>query len=91
MSEIKFDVVELQKINLKHGDVLSVKLVSNEFDDNTMLSLREHLQSVFPDNKIMIFTMPKGSDIVFEAVTKNPVNYCADCTCGKKEANESTE
>lgn len=85
MSEIKLDIVELQKINLKPGDVLSAKLVGNDFDQETTESLSRHLKSIFPDNKIMVFTMPVGSDIVFEAVTKEPVSYCSDCTCGKKE------
>lgn len=87
-----FDVVELQKINLKEEDVLSVKLISDDFDENTMASLREHLQGVFPDNKIMVFTMPVGSDIVFEAIVREPSapSYCANCNCGKKESNENS-
>lgn len=87
MNEVKFDVVELQKIHLKFGDVLSVKLVGDNFDQSTMESLRESIKVVFPENKIMIFTMPTGTDILFEAVTKEPVSYCADCNCGKKENN----
>ena len=83
MSELKFNVVELQKINLKFGDVLSVKLVGDDFDEYTTQSLQEHLKSIFPENKIMVFTMPTGSDIVFEAVTKD--GYCTGCDCGKKE------
>lgn len=86
--EVKFDTVEISKINLKPGDVLSVKLVGDDFDVDTMESLKSHLQSVFTENKIMVFTMPKGSDIVFEAVTNEPTpNYCIDCNCGKKENN----
>lgn len=91
MSQIKFDAVELTKINLKPGDVLSVKLIGEDFDFDTMQSLRDSLQQVFKDNKIMVFTMPPGSDIVFEAVTNEPsVGYCSDCDCGKKERNESS-
>lgn len=85
--EHKFDTVELQKIHLVPGDVLSVKLVGDDFDENTMQSLKDHLQEVFPDNRIMVFTMPKNSDIVFQAVTKEPATYCSDCNCGKKENN----
>lgn len=84
---IGFDVAELQVIKLAPGDVLSVKLVGDNFDQETMESLQDHLKQVFKDNRIMVFTMPNNSDIVFEAI--KPVapapSYCDNCNCGKKE------
>lgn len=92
--QIGFDVAELQVINLKQGDVLSVKLIG-EFDQETMESLQAHLAPIFPNNKVMVFTMPMGSDIVFEAIKQSPesdcsdpISYCSDCNCGKKEQVE---
>lgn len=92
--QIGFDVAELTVINLKPGDVLSVKLVGDQFDEETTKSLQDHLKTVFPDNKIMVFTMPNGTDIVFEAIKPAPeascstASYCTDCNCGKKEQME---
>lgn len=94
--QIGFDVAELQVIKLEEGDVLSVKLVG-DFDepDQVMESLQAHLAPIFPKNKVMVFTMPSGSDIVFEAIKQppkgdcsDPVSYCQDCNCGKKEQVE---
>ena len=83
---IKFDEVQLSKINLSFGDVLSVKLVGDDFGPEVMESLKSHLETVFPLNKIIVFTMPKNTDIVFEAV-KTGTSFCEDCDCGKKEQN----
>ena len=85
-----FDVVELQKISLAPGDVLAVKLVGDDFDVDTMESLRDSLKQVFTNNKVMVFQMPKNSDIQFSAIESAPAqNYCSDCSCGKKERAEN--
>jgi hypothetical protein len=85
-----FDLVELQKISLKPGDVLAVKLVGDDFDIDTMESLRDSLKQVFTNNKVMVFQMPKDSDIQFTAIESAPAqNYCSDCSCGKKERAEN--
>lgn len=92
--QIGFDIAELQVISLGKGDVLSVKLIGDSFDEATMQSLQAHLAPIFPKNKVMVFTMPTGSDIVFEAVKQSPekgcgtASYCSDCNCGKKEQAE---
>lgn len=83
---VKFDVAQLQTINLQPGDVLAVKLIGDDFDVDTMASLRDSLTQVFTKNKVMIFTMPKDSDIQFAAIKETPASYCSDCSCGKKEA-----
>ncbi len=88
-SRISFDIAELQKVNLGPGDVLSVKLIGDDFDVDTMESLRDSLTKVFTKNKVIIFTMPKDSDIQLTAVSETPASYCSDCSCGKKEASEN--
>ena len=64
----KFNEIELQKINLGPNDVLSVKLVGDDFDVDTMNDLKEHIKSIFPNNRVMVFCMPTGSDIQFQAI-----------------------
>lgn len=82
--KLGISLTELKIINLQQGDVLSVKLVGDDFDANIMENLRYHLNQVFTRNKVMVFTMPTGSDIIFEAITQ-PTSYCDNCNCGKKE------
>jgi hypothetical protein len=86
---IGFNIAELQIINLKPNDVLAVKLIGDDFDANTMESLRDSLTQVFTKNKVMVFTMPTNTGIVFEAIRQDKtISYCSDCNCGKKDYNE---
>ena len=87
-TQIGFDVAELSVIRLKPGDVLSVKLTGDDLSIDNMDSLRDHLKKVFPDNKVLVFQMPNGSDIQFEAIRQENTSYCNDCNCGKKESAE---
>lgn len=63
-----FKFAELKKITLESGDVLSVKLIGDDFDRNTVDSLKRMLVSVFPKNKVIVFAMPAETDILFEVV-----------------------
>ena len=84
--QIGFDIAELQVINLNPGDILSAKLIGDNYDVDTMNSLREHLKRVFPNNEVMVFAMPSGDDIQFQAIKpEEPKKYCNDCDCGKQE------
>lgn len=97
MSKVKFTEVEINRINLKPGDVLSVKLVGELFDADAMNSLQAALTNRFPDNKILVLLLPENHDVQMEViVTKpeakdcsQPMSYCNDCSCGKKEMIES--
>ncbi|MCX9024590.1 MAG: hypothetical protein OIN85_00675 [Candidatus Methanoperedens sp.] len=86
-----FDIAQLQTLNMAPGDVLLVKLVGEDFDVDTMESLKQHINQVFPNNQVLVFMMPKDSDIKFEKVKVSAAScgdtasYCSDCTCGKKE------
>lgn len=87
--QIGFDVVELQVVSLKPGDILVAKLIG-DYDVDTMNNLREHLKRVFTNNDVMVFTVPAGDDIQFQAIKKEePKGYCNDCDCGKRESGES--
>lgn len=97
--DITFTIAEISKLNLQPGDTLSVKIISDEIDENDSESLREKFKSLFPNNKIFCLTVPRGSDIQLEVITADtepvpaapakdcsvPTNYCNDCACGKKE------
>jgi hypothetical protein len=72
-----FKWAELTKIKLEPGDVLSVKLfhdetVEDEAAKADMHSLKRMLDSVFPNNKVIVFALPPASDILFEVV-KQPL------------------
>lgn len=106
IAEAKFTIAELKVLSLKPGDVLTVKLVDHTdleiFTQQDMGFLREKLKKVFPENEVMVFAMPKDTDIIFEAVSPElkldepencstaPKGYCEGCNCGKKEAAEKT-
>lgn len=70
MSEIKisFDIAELKVISLKPGDVLSVTLTGDDYAIEAMNKLRKHIQEVFPDNKIMVFSIQHGDELKIEAI-----------------------
>src|SRR5258708_23429532 len=82
---IGFDIAELQVINLQEGDILSVKLIGDEFTSEHMLELKFQLEQVFKKNKVMVFAMPDKSDMMLEVIRSQSKGYCEDCSCGKKE------
>ena len=93
--ELKLEVAQISTLNLKADDTLVVKLIGDYMGDQDMYSLKSQLKAMFPKNKVLIFAMPNGSDIVFEKVepqtdlscSEEPKGYCDDCECGKKEAS----
>lgn len=87
MNNLTVKEVELTKISLNPGEVLAVKIISDEIEEQDLGSLKEQLKKLFPSNKAMLFLLPTGSDITFTAMesvtdTCGP-KTCADCNCGK--------
>lgn len=80
-----FDVVEVQKVGLKPGDVLMVTVKNNDLDQDSIDALRSRLERLFPENNVFVFAMKTEDDVKFSVVTAKPVSYCSDCNCGKKE------
>jgi len=80
---------ELIKISLKPGEVLGVKIISDEVDESHVTSLRKGLKSLFPNNEVMVFCLPVGSDMEFVPLQAPAAgcgpSVCVDCNCGKKE------
>lgn len=71
--DITFTIAEISKLNLQPGDTLSVKIISDEIDENDAESLREKFKSLFPNNKIFCLTVPRGSDIQLEVIKSSAV------------------
>ena len=91
-NQVLFKLAELQRIKLEPDEVLSVKLIGDDFDAAIVSSIKRMLNQVFTKNKVMIFSMPPKTDILFEAIKQEPAkvaSYCSDCDCGKKEGCQS--
>ena len=94
---MKLDFAEITKINLNPGDVLVVKLQGDHYTEDDIHSLKASFDVVFPHNKVFVTTLPQGFDMKFEVIAPakkpglcpDPISYCFDCSCGKKEASET--
>lgn len=89
-----FTTTELVKLSLSPGEILAVKVISDEVDGVDLHTLREKLGAVFPSNKVMVFCVPTGGDIVFTAIKPSTElncgpQTCVDCNCGKGNKNGS--
>ena len=95
--KVTFVEAELTKISLQPGDVLGVTVTIDELDDKSIQRLQKQLSDVFPNNKVMVFHLPHGDTIKFEAIEQpkldcsSEVGYCSDCSCGKKEQAEGAK
>lgn len=103
MSEVKFNEVDVQKLNLQPGEVLIVTVRSDEADEASVNGLSKGLKNIFPNNKVVVFSVG-ASDGIDLTVARNmsqdsevqqrpgcgptPADYCDNCSCGKKEAYE---
>lgn len=97
--ELTFTIAEISKLNLQPGDILSVKMVGEEFDENAMKSLKAQFSAIFPNNRVSIMVLPPNHDVqmtVIKAAIEpveasdcaKPTSYCDSCACGKKERIE---
>ena len=66
---MNFTLAELTRIKLEPGEVLSVKLYGDDYDETIVSGLQDSLQKNFPNNKVMIFALPPGNDLQMEAVS----------------------
>lgn len=64
VTEVTIKEVEVTKLNLRPGEVLFVKLHGDDFDHQpTIESLHEVLRKTFPNNKVMVMSMPTSNDV----------------------------
>lgn len=88
--ELILKEVEVQRLNLKPGEVLVVQLKGDEFTDFDANSLREGFERLIPNNKVAILTVPKEANIELTTLEGSSYpSYCGDCGCGKKEIAEA--
>lgn len=88
-TEIILKETEVQKLKLQPGEVLVVKL-KGDFSMADTDSLQKGFQSLIPNNKVAILTVPEEAGIELTTLegSKYP-SYCGDCGCGKKEVAEA--
>jgi hypothetical protein len=92
--EITFKEIEIVKLDLKPGDILLVKVKSDDIDESVLDHLKKGLKSALPGIKVALFGMSLLDDMDFSIVREDSVecgtqSYCTDCSCGKKEQNEA--
>lgn len=97
-TEVIFKEIEVSKLNLKENDVLVVKMQGMDMDQSMMSSLQNHFKKVFPNNKVLVFSLSADSVMGLEVVQADltekscdtaPKGYCEGCNCGKKSAAEA--
>lgn len=102
--ELKMNEAEVQKLNLQPGEVLVVKIRSDQIDSDSMQALSNGLKKVFSNNKVVVLAVGEEGSIDLTAVAASEypdevkpkvdcstVNYCDSCSCGKKEAYEGSQ
>lgn len=98
--EVSLKEVEVAKLNLQENDVLVVKMKGMDLDYDLIKSLQKHFQKVFPNNKVLVFSLTEDAtmdlDVVNAALQEEasncataPKGYCDGCDCGKREAAEA--
>jgi hypothetical protein len=87
--------VEVQKLNLQPGDTLAVTIKSDDVDADILNGLREAFRQAMPGVKVLLFGVGLHDELKFSVLSENKENnscatgqFCADCSCGKKEQFE---
>lgn len=86
-SELKLNEVEVQKLNMQPGEVLVVKVRSDEADRASIDNLSAGLKKIFTKNKVVVLAVGSDGqiDLTIAKESEYPqLNYCTDCFCGKK-------
>lgn len=88
--EIKFNQVDVAKLNLGPDDTLVVMVKGKREEMNGLELLAQNLQQTFDQNKLVVMGIGSDDEIKFTVVKEKPQNYCSDCSCGKKESFENS-
>ena len=96
--EIKLNEIEVQKLNLQPGEVLIVKVKSDEITMASLEGLSEGIKSYFPNNKVAVLAIGENGAIDLTVVKESGnvescATVCANCNCGKalKQNNEGNQ
>lgn len=85
--EITLREVEVAKLNVKPGDIVSVTIRSDDIDLATLNIIRDKFKDILPGVKVLLFGISKDDKIEFAIMKEAEVSYCSNCNCGKKEGN----
>ncbi len=66
---VVFKEVEVAKIKLQPGDVLSVTIKGDDLTASDLHDLKDGFRKTFPDNKILMFMIRDDMDVKFEIFT----------------------
>ena len=93
--EFTLKEIEVTKLSLQPGDILSVTIKSDEIDESQINGIKEGLSKYFPKNQVVIFGLGPDDEVRFTTLNQpssfgcGTQSYCSDCTCGKKEQAEN--
>ena len=88
--EIKFNEVDVAKLNLTRDDVLVITVKTKRDESSGFENFAHYLQETFDQNKVVVLGLGENDEVKFTVVKEPPVqSYCSDCNCGKKEASEN--
>lgn len=62
--------LELQKVDIKDGDVYVVKMIGDEFDQMTIENFKKVLKGKFPRVEFIILAMPANHKVEFQKLAK---------------------
>ena len=85
--ELKINEVDVQKLNLQPGEVLVVKVKSDQVSADDIQSLCEGLKEFFPNNKVVVLAVEEGGDINLTTIKDScniDTNCCGECNCKTK-------
>lgn len=68
--ELNFKAVEMTKLDLKDGEVLAITIKSDDMDGDTIKAIRDGVNAVFPNNRVLIFGLSLGDEIRFSSVSE---------------------
>jgi len=72
MTEFVLKEVEVSKLNLQPGDVLTVKLRGEDFDSIEIIdSLRDTMKNIFPNNKVIVFRVSDENTMELGVVSQS--------------------
>jgi hypothetical protein len=89
-NSIKINEIEVTKINLQPGQILMASVYSDDISQADLSTLRIKLQTLFPDNKVILFGLPVDGKIEMSVIDTGvkensgnrpgPVAHCNNCT-----------
>jgi len=86
--DIRISEAEISKINLSQGDTLIVKFTDDTgtISASDLDNLKEGLQNIFPNNKVVVLLLPTGSkmemDIVQQVISQMQPAKELELNCG---------